>query len=79
MKKIFSLTFVTVLAIVFAFNINAIIGDNVKFDISLNNIEMLVMGECTAKAKRCDASCTGETYCISYDDGVNCDGVHKSC
>jgi len=78
-RKVFGVLGVAAFGVAMAYSFNARIGDNINLDISLNSIEALVMGECTASPKNCSKSCTGDTYCISYDDSASCDGNHVYC
>ena len=62
-------------AVAVNFSLNA--NNGTLSDFSLANIEALA--GCEATANKCSVSCTGDMYCFSYDDSVNCDGNHKSC
>lgn len=78
-KKIFSVIGVAVFAVAVAFNINTNLTNSAKMDVTLTKLETLVMGECSASASGCSASCSGSMYCISDSRSVNCDGNHSSC
>ncbi len=63
-KKIFSIIGVAAFAVVVAFNINASISNGSDNDVTLANVESLVLGEnLSGVVIACHRSCSGNSYC----------------